>query len=84
MNVSPQCTMSLLLFRPNCADSQWDDKLVFCDSHRARAFLLMLSENKELLKENGGAMLLNSISLKLAVHSMLCYDLSDTAMNLHV
>lgn len=63
MNVVPQPTMLLLLFRPSCADCQWDDKLVFCDIHMARAFLLMLSENTELLKENGGATLLNSISL---------------------
>lgn len=65
MNAFPQQTMLLLLFRPICADCQCDDRLVFCDNHMARAFLLMLSDNKELLKKNGGAILLNPISFKL-------------------
>ena len=38
---------------------------MFYDSSTTRAFLLMIPENMELLNENGGAMPLNSISLKL-------------------
>lgn len=61
----PQQMLLLLLFRPSCADYEWNDKLVFCDNHMARAFLLMLSENTELLKDDGGTMFLNSIFHKL-------------------
>lgn len=57
--------MLLLLVKSSCADYQWDEKLVFCDSHMARQLLLMVSENTELLKENGDSMFLNSISRKL-------------------
>lgn len=65
MNVFSQQTTLLLLLRPRCVDCQWDDRLIFSDNNMARAFLLLLFESTELLQESGGAVLLNSVILKL-------------------